>query len=143
MKLQKGSHSVICYPKWVHLGGNLDDLEIRRRRLTFIIRRISLQVDPTSSYRAVAQIVGIEPQTISRHIKAGGFPRKLALRFQACFGDDLAPYELLIDPFNEEMFFAQEDHRLAAKLCGVPMTTNIPIDQHVPKKTFTFEEEEL
>lgn len=88
------------YPDWVNQQG-LDEKQIRKNRLIFLVRRAALHVDGRGSYKALAEKLGLCHSTFCIYIDRGRFTASVATAIERLIGRELAPHELLMDPMGE------------------------------------------
>lgn len=88
------------YPEWVDMPRGQSLRELRRKRLTFIMRRIALELDESGSYRIIAERTSMKHSTLCGMISRGEISKELAEQVEQLVGAELAPVRLLLDPLN-------------------------------------------
>lgn len=91
----------MIYPDWVNQPAGQSDLDLAKKRLTFMLRRAAIGVDSKGSLSALAKTVGVCHTTICIYIDRGHFSPKLAMKIEHAMGRQLCPSELLVNPLGK------------------------------------------
>lgn len=88
------------FPTWVEEPVTQNEEEKARKRLSYMVRRLALELTEEGSVTALCALCGVERSSVHQSIAQGRFAAATATKIERAIGRDQVRYEDLMNPLG-------------------------------------------